>query len=179
MLSSLQIEGSPLLSSGNFNPKTIGVFVNPRKSRLAEVLGRFMPWLAERGIRVLFTEEQFRLLKPDAPNAAAVPAESFGEACDLVVAMGGDGTVLNAARLIGPAEKPLFGVNLGSLGFLAEVPVEDLLPRMEAVLSGNCRIEKRMTLEVEAPASAGSRNRGGSRDQYRAGPIASRLPGAE
>jgi NAD+ kinase len=155
MLSSLQIEDSPLLSAGNFNPKTIGVFANPRKARLAEVLGRFMPWLAGRGIRVIFTEEQFRLLKPDAPNAVAVPAESFGEACDLVVAMGGDGTVLNAARLIGSAEKPLFGVNLGSLGFLAEVPVEDLLPRMETVLSGACRIEKRMALEIETPASAG------------------------
>jgi NAD kinase len=137
-------------------PNTIGVFANPRKARLEEVLSRFLPWLDGRGIGVRFTEEQFDLLRPASPNCRPVAAASFGESCDLVVAMGGDGTVLNAARLIGPAGKPLFGVNLGSLGFLAEVPVEDLIPRMEAVLSGAYRIEKRMALEVEAPAFAGA-----------------------
>jgi NAD+ kinase len=135
-------------------PKTIGVFANPRKARLGEVLDRFLPWLDGRGIGVRFTEEQFDLLRPASPNCRPVTAASFGESCDLVVAMGGDGTVLNAARLIGPAEKPLFGVNLGSLGFLAEVPVEDLLPRMEAVLAGSYRIEKRMALTVETAANA-------------------------
>lgn len=137
-------------------PKTVGLFANPRKARLGAILNPFLTWLEGRGIRAAFTEEQFRLLRPGGTNAFAVPEASFGEACDLVVAMGGDGTMLNAARLIGPAEKPLFGVNLGSLGFLAEVPAEELLPRMEAVLSGGYRIEKRMALEVEAPAPAGA-----------------------
>ncbi|MDM7924734.1 MAG: NAD(+)/NADH kinase [bacterium] len=130
-------------------PKTVGLFANPRKARLGAVLNPFLPWLESRGIRAAFTDEQFRLLRPEGPNVFAVPEASFGEACDLVVAMGGDGTMLNAARLIGPAEKPLFGVNLGSLGFLAEVPAEELLPRMESVLSGKYRIEKRMALETE------------------------------
>lgn len=133
--------------------KTVGIFANPRKARLGSVLNPFLPWLDSRGIRAAFTEEQFRLLRPAGPNAFAVPEASFGEACDLVVAMGGDGTMLNAARLIGPAEKPLFGVNLGSLGFLAEVPAEELLPRMEAVLSGKYRIEKRMALTASAGAT--------------------------
>ncbi|MBN2201368.1 NAD(+)/NADH kinase [bacterium] len=138
--------------------KTVGIFANPRKARLAGIMDPFLPWLAGRGIRAAFTEEQFSLLRPDAPNVFAVPEASFGKVCDLVVAMGGDGTMLNAARLIGSAEKPLFGVNLGSLGFLAEVPAEELLPRMEAVLSGKFRIEKRMALETttgEAEAGAG------------------------
>jgi NAD+ kinase len=94
------------------------------------------------------TGELHGFLAPSSSNVGVASPEAFASQCDLVVAMGGDGTMLSAARLIGAAEKPLLGVNLGSLGFLAEVSVDDLYPRMEKVLDGSARIEKRMVLEA-------------------------------
>jgi NAD+ kinase len=128
---------------------TIGIFANIRKAKLPDIIGPFLGWLEQRGIRVLMTDELHGFLAPLSSNAAAASPGDFAAQCDLVVAMGGDGTMLSAARLIGAAEKPLLGVNLGSLGFLAEVSVDDLYPRMEKVLDGSARIEKRMVLEVK------------------------------
>jgi NAD+ kinase len=127
---------------------TIGIFANIRKAKLPDIIGPFLVWLDERGIRVLMTEELHGFLALPSSYVGAASPEDFASKCDLVVAMGGDGTMLSAARLIGAAEKPLLGVNLGSLGFLAEVSVDDLYPRMEKVLAGSARIEKRMVLEA-------------------------------
>jgi NAD+ kinase len=68
---------------------------------------------------------------------------------DLVTVFGGDGTLLYAARLVAGSEKPMLGVNLGALGFLTEVKLEDMWTAFEAVLSGNYLLESRMLLEVE------------------------------
>jgi NAD+ kinase len=128
---------------------TVGIFANIKKARLIEIIGPFLEWLEARAIRVLMTEDLCRLFPSLSSNAGAVSQEDFAAQCDLVVAMGGDGTMLTAARIIGAREKPLLGVNLGSLGFLAEVSADDLYPRMERVLAGSSRIEKRMVLEAQ------------------------------
>lgn len=128
---------------------TVGIYANTKKARLPDIIGPFLEWLGKKGIRVLMTGELHRFLAPSSPNVSAVPPEVFASECDLVVAMGGDGTMLSAARIIGARETPLLGVNLGSLGFLAEVSVDDLYPRMEKALDGSARIEKRMVLEAK------------------------------
>jgi NAD+ kinase len=128
---------------------TIGIFANTKKARLLDIIRPFLEWLEEKGIRVLMTGELHGFLSLSSPNVSVVSPEAFASQSDLVVAMGGDGTMLSAARMIGAREKPLLGVNLGSLGFLAEVSVDDLYPRMENFLDGSARIEKRMVLEAK------------------------------
>jgi NAD+ kinase len=65
---------------------------------------------------------------------------------DLVVVLGGDGTLIHAARLLGGRAVPILGVNLGSLGFMTEVPESDLFPALEKALTGRCHVETRMKL---------------------------------
>jgi NAD+ kinase len=125
---------------------TIGIFANLKKAKLPEVLGPFLRWLGDRNINVLMLEELHRFLSPRPSFVQSVSPETFAAKSDLVAAMGGDGTMLAAARIIGANEKPLLGVNLGGLGFLAEVSVAELLPRMEKVLGGEYRIEKRLAI---------------------------------
>jgi NAD+ kinase len=76
--------------------------------------------------------------------------EEVPENCDIVIVLGGDGTLLSAARCIGSREIPLFPVNLGSLGFLTSIPIDELYPELERALCGELRIAQRklMTTEV-------------------------------
>jgi NAD+ kinase len=67
---------------------------------------------------------------------------------DLIISLGGDGTLLNIAPLVERPEVPILGVNLGALGFITEVAVDELEPVLSKTLSGDYEVEKRMTLEV-------------------------------
>jgi NAD+ kinase len=127
---------------------TLGIFANLRKPGIAEIVLPLLDWLGKRGITVIVREDLFRSLSLSEDRAVPVSDERFGEECDVAVALGGDGTMLTLARLIGRKEKPIIGVNLGGLGFLAEVAVDDLYPKMEKVISGSYGIEKRMVLEA-------------------------------
>ncbi len=80
--------------------------------------------------------------------APVVPAESFPAGLDLAVSFGGDGTFLRAAHLCRDEDVPVLGVNLGRLGFLAEVEVDDVGPTLRAVMAGEYSVEERPTLEV-------------------------------
>lgn len=88
--------------------------------------------------------------QPDRLADAATPldAEVFADEIDLAISFGGDGTFLRAAHLCRDAGVPVFGVNLGRLGFLAEVELDDLGPALRAVASGQTAVEERATLEV-------------------------------
>src|SRR5208282_2039099 len=68
---------------------------------------------------------------------------------DLVIVLGGDGTLLSAARATAVVDVPLLGVNLGSLGFLTEVPMQSLYPMLEAIAQGRAAIEHRSLMQVE------------------------------
>lgn len=88
--------------------------------------------------------------------AEAVPAETFAAQVDLAISFGGDGTFLRAAHLCRDDAIPVLGVNLGRLGFLAEVELDDLGPALKAVADGAFDVEDRRTLEVTAHAPDGS-----------------------
>ncbi len=78
----------------------------------------------------------------------AISLENLPRRVDILVAFGGDGTMLSAARLVGPQETPILGVNLGKLGFLAEFAAEEMDEWVEAVLSKKYKVEERMVLEA-------------------------------
>ena len=79
----------------------------------------------------------------------ALPRDEVPEGCDLVIVLGGDGTLLSAARAIGRREIPLFPVNLGGLGFLTAITVDELYPELERAFRGEHRIAKRKLLNTE------------------------------
>jgi NAD+ kinase len=80
--------------------------------------------------------------------SVAVPRENVPEGVDLVLVLGGDGTLLSAARLIEDTAQPILGINLGSLGFLTELGLEELFESLERVLEGEYSRESRVRLEA-------------------------------
>jgi len=84
-----------------------------------------------------------------AARDGGLPRDAVPEGCDLVIVLGGDGTLLSAARAIGSREIPLFAVNLGSLGFLTAITIDELYPELERALRGEHRIGRRKLLHAE------------------------------
>jgi len=123
----------------------IALVVNPGKPRVGEILGRIIALLRSGGVEVTVTGEAAAL----APSGTQAAADSeLWRSADAVIALGGDGTLLRAARIVGEHEIPILGVNLGSLGFLTEVTEEDLVPSLEKVIIGQYSLERRMVLEA-------------------------------
>lgn len=102
--------------------------------------------LAAAGIRVLLDPA----VHPDFPggDAEAVPEDQWAEVSDLVVAIGGDGTMLYASRLVAGKDVPLLGINRGRLGFLADITPGEMLRRLDEVLGGDFIEERRLMLEA-------------------------------
>jgi NAD+ kinase len=137
-------------SGGRPEPRRVGV-VAKRASPEAEKTARTLSqWLRRRGLEVFLDAGTLAALGGDEP------AFTPDAACDLVVALGGDGTLLAVARTLAPGV-PILGVNVGNLGFLTEIGRADLYPALEHVLAGRFRLEARALLEVErfpaAPAA--------------------------
>jgi len=105
-------------------------------------------WLRGRGMAVRI-DEQTALYAGPAGRSSGLPREEVPESCDLVIVLGGDGTLLAAARAIGRRETPLFPVNLGSLGFLTAITIDELYPELERAFRGEHRIAKRKLLATE------------------------------
>jgi NAD+ kinase len=103
-------------------------------------------WLRERGIGIRADEETAGYA---GGAVEGMPRGEVPEGCDLIVVLGGDGTLLSAARAIGKREIPLFPVNLGGLGFLTAITVSELFPELERAFRGEHRIAKRKLLSIE------------------------------
>ncbi len=125
--------------------RTIGVCLKPAQPQAAETVRELIKWLGDRGIETRVDAECAKLTDRSGEDTAALAAE-----VDLLVSLGGDGTLLAVARAAGSRRVPILGVNLGTLGFLTEVNVEEMLPALETVLAGKAEIVSRMRLEVEA-----------------------------
>ncbi len=120
------------------------IVVNPRRRGVAEILPRFVEHLSGRGWRAAVDPAVRKKLSLDAD-----PIDWESLEADLVVTLGGDGTLLRAARAIGGREIPIYGVNLGGLGFLTSVPEADFWGGIDAVLEGRAPLERRMTIVAE------------------------------
>ena len=108
-------------------------------------LGTIREHLRAAGANVLLDATAARLLHVEDANSAA----QIGDNCDVAIVIGGDGTLLGAARALAPYAVPLIGVNLGRLGFLVDVPPSDDLAILDAVLSGRHLVERRSLLSTQ------------------------------
>ena len=126
----------------------VGRFADPR---VAETVATLLPHLAGRGVQVLVSDEA----APTAAAAARVPERQLGERADLVIAVGGDGTLLYAARLVARHGVPLLGVNRGRLGFLTDVMPQDMLPSVDAALAGKLEADERPMLAAQLRCAGG------------------------
>ena len=123
---------------------TIGLVVNSSKGNVAEPVSRLVSWLTDRKVTVLYNEESAALLG----LSGGLPTRELAHQCDCIMVWGGDGTLLNCARQTAATGTPIFGVNLGRLGFLTEIDIPDLREKMLALLAGEYFIEERMMLQA-------------------------------
>ncbi|MGH9832904.1 MAG: NAD(+)/NADH kinase [Blastocatellia bacterium] len=126
--------------------KTIGAIVGPQKPEALAVVCDLRQWCEERGIE-LRAAGQLAAETNCAP--LAVSDGELTEDLDLIVVLGGDGTMLGAARLVGARQIPVLGVNFGWLGYLTEFTLEEMFPALEDVRAGNFFVEPRMMIDVE------------------------------
>lgn len=125
--------------------KTIGIVVNPSKKLSRKLLPETITWLKSKNLEVLVVKEE----KLDfIDNSLFISPKQLREKSDFVIAMGGDGTLLKAVRYIEESGKPIIGVNLGSLGFLTEIVVDELFPTLQKILEGRYHLEKRILLNA-------------------------------
>jgi NAD+ kinase len=135
---------------------SVALVVHPRRPHAAEYARKACAWLAERGHIAMLPEDDAAAL--GMAELGAAPAELAGPV-DLAVALGGDGTVLRAIRLVAERGIPVLAVNLGRLGYLTEVEPDALTTALERFLAGDYSIEERMMLSVSivrGPTPAGS-----------------------
>jgi NAD+ kinase len=123
--------------------RAVGICVKPDQPQLADLVGELARWLAARGIDVLLDAQA-----NGWAEAPQVPRSDLAAKVDLVIVLGGDGTLLAVARAIGERAVPILGVNLGTLGFLAETASDELYDALEDVLGDGYRVESRMRLDV-------------------------------
>lgn len=108
-------------------------------------------WLARRGISLFGGPEIERRQIEQQTGCAVdeVEPEQLAANADLILVLGGDGTMIATARVMGDSEVPVLGVNYGGLGYLAEFRIEELYAALESILAGNFRLDKRLMLEVD------------------------------
>ncbi len=131
--------------------KNVGLFVNTTKANAGGVVEGVAAWLQERGIVPLLPEEQATAL--GCPRIGISKTEVVEQA-DVLLVLGGDGTLLSAAHTPEIENVPILAINIGTLGFLTDASLDELYPTLNALLTGAYRIEHRMMLEVVVNSQA-------------------------
>lgn len=134
--------------------QSVGICLKPDQPQAEATVRELVKWLEERGIASRLDPESARRLGRDGEDLAVLAAE-----VDLIVSLGGDGTLLAVARAAGSRRVPILGVNLGTLGFLTEVNVEEVFPALEAAIAGRAQLVSRMRLEVVVSRDGEERGR--------------------
>jgi NAD+ kinase len=130
--------------------ETVGVVVKPNHAEAWQTACELSEWLEKRNVALVG--------KPFSLNQAAVGAtcdietvdeEKFAAEADLIVVLGGDGTMISTARLIGDHDALVLGINYGSLGYLTEFRIEEMFSALESVLAGDFMVDSRVMLTAE------------------------------
>jgi len=130
-----------------FKPKTFGFVIKHSVPKAAKFALEVADWLEKRKCKVIVADESKGFLAK-RPNAKTLPKEQLPTSCDMVIVFGGDGTFLSIARQMIWKSVPILGINLGRLGFLTEVKVEETFETLEAVLKGKYQVQERAMLEA-------------------------------
>lgn len=125
--------------------KKVGIIANIAKEKSPGYTAALREWLLGRGLEV-YLEEGIAALIGGLPG---VERKKLWSLADLIVVFGGDGTILRTARLVGERDVPIVGINLGAFGYLTEVDLSEMYEAMEAILTGDFQVEKRMMLAVK------------------------------
>jgi NAD+ kinase len=129
----------------------IGIILKPHQPDALRTICDLVAWLAERDITLVGGPEIERERIEHQTGCSVEQTEStdIAGAVDLMLVLGGDGTMIATARTIGDREVPVLGINYGGLGYLAEFRIEELYNALESILAGNYRLDKRVMLDVE------------------------------
>ena len=131
-------------------PRKVGIVGYPRYTALDETLTRVVDFATERGLSLSFEPD----LLPSGGGWGTLDSDSVSD-LDLLLTLGGDGTLLRGARLVAPLGIPVLGVNLGRLGFLTSLSPEDLEAGLTRLMTGETVLDDRMVLQVEAETRSG------------------------
>ncbi len=131
-------------------PKRFGIWGNTEKPRFWELLPEIVQWAEKRGLEIYITLRiKDRLKGHPAFNYQVIESAEDFYKLDFLLTLGGDGTMLSAARAVAYRKTPVLGIHLGELGFLAEVTVDTMFHRLEMVADGKYFLQHRMVLKCE------------------------------
>lgn len=136
-----------------------GLIANTRKDLFWQSLPEILNWFKSRNIPLTISQQLFNHPKAKAARKKfsddfenlfeLIPMEEMRENCDMLLAFGGDGTILRTVQLVADRQTPILGVNVGGLGFLTEIPLENFQNEFEKVCLGDYRIEDRAILKTQ------------------------------
>jgi NAD+ kinase len=130
--------------------RKVGVIVKPNNDEALKTACELSEWLKLRGID-LIGEPRVPNDLAESPSCDIEPVadERFGAESDLIVVLGGDGTMISTARLIGDSDSLVLGINYGSLGYLTDFRIEEMFPALEMILDGDYEIDRRVMLHSQ------------------------------
>lgn len=131
--------------------KRVGVVVRPNQPDALTTLCELAVWLRDRGIAMVGGRlvERDVIEEKTGCTVETAPAEGLAATVDLIVVLGGDGTMIATARQMGDREVPVLGVNFGTLGYMAEFKIEEIFPALESILAGEYHVDSRVMFDVE------------------------------
>jgi NAD+ kinase len=124
--------------------KRIGIVAKRDTREAPAAVARLVDWLRTRHLPIIVDKDTGDLLP--GGDVTVVNRDELSAQVDVLIVLGGDGTLLSAARAVGDVGVPIFGVNLGDLGFLTTTTLDEMFPALEALLAGRMAIEERMIL---------------------------------
>ena len=131
--------------------KRIGIVLKPHQPEALKTICELAVWLADRSITMVGGPqiERERIEHQTGCSVYEVEPEQLATEVDLMLVLGGDGTMIATARMMGDREIPVLGVNYGGLGYLTEFRIEELFSALESILAGNFRLDRRVMLAVD------------------------------
>jgi NAD+ kinase len=122
----------------------VGILLKRNKPEAIEITRELIRWFQERNIAVYLEDE----VAGQFDGSAGCPREALPSQVEVILVLGGDGTLLSVARLMGENQVPILGINLGGLGFLTEITLDNLYKVLEGMIQGDYKCHRRMTLNV-------------------------------